>query len=138
MDALDSYLAGADIVRVFFGPPASGKSTWVARAGRAGFDLEVIPSSVMRTALVRCSDHDLHPACHFRVIGAADTQVADWRRASDWLPSAAVCILLLPDQDTLRQRRIRRDAEMPWKAGQADFYSSFSRDREVFDYVVEG
>lgn len=131
----DARAAGALVV--LFGPPGSGKSTRVARLGATAFDMELIESPLFRTALVRTKDLDSHPGRYFTVIGAADTEMEDWRRAATILHKQVVCVLLLPDREDLRRRRARRDFEDPSKAGQPEYYAEFSRSQELYDHVIK-
>lgn len=133
----EKLAAAVGAVLVLFGPPGSGKSTRARRKGRNGFDMETIPQALWREAMVKQAPFDVHPLGNVIVVGAADTKIAWWQDASKRLNMKIITVLLLPDREVLRQRRLARDFEDPSKAGQPEYYLEFSRDREQYDMVVD-
>lgn len=129
----------SDKVRVWFGPPGVGKSTYIRSLKRdpanmsSVVDLEEVRSANGRRTLASQIVNAVMASAvsaGYSDIAAADTQ-------PEMYPSDRfVRILVLPDRRKYLQRRAARNARDPHKAQQPDVYMAFSCNRDRYDLVL--
>lgn len=106
----------------WFGPPGVGKSTFVSSLPQYGFDLELIDYRFRRDVLKHIHSRVFH-------VAAADLRVSDF-------PPSTKKVLVLPEPSIYKARREHRDAVVPHKAGQGDYYQAFAAHQDEFDFVL--